>query len=324
MAVPSNDRLSPGISIIIPCYNYGHFLPETLESLRQQTITNWECLVVDDGSTDGTAEIVKKMSGVDPRFRYLHQSNQGQPTARNTGLQNALGKYIQFLDADDLLAPDKLRIQSSLLDNDPWVDIVYGKVRYFETGKRNELFLDRWGDPMKEWMPMLSGRGTSLLRALTEKNILELGCVLFRKTAVDKMGEFDARLQGVEDYDYCFRAAAAGLRFRYLDAPETEILMRHHPDSFSKNRVAMYKKEIDLRRSIRATFRKMGDRELSALNEHRYAWRLRRLQDLIIDRTIKQKGKGPAVKELKWMIRRANLAQNLYFFPRIVKAMLSH
>jgi len=313
------DGLSPRVSIIIPCYNYGRFLPETLDSVRQQSFGDWECLVVDDGSEDDTAGIVKRMNAIDGRILYIRQANQGQPTARNTGLGKASGHYIQFLDADDLLAPGKLGIQVGYLDSHPETGIVYGKARYFESGARDRLFLDRWGDRMTEWMPMISGQGKAVLGALAEKNIMELGCALWRK---EKVGNFDPSLQGVEDYALCFQAAAAGLSFHYLDEPGTEIFMRHHPGSFSKNRMTMYKRELDLRRRMREVFRQMGDRELAALNEEKYALRLRRLQDMIIDRAIRQGSRGPGKKELTWMARHSSLRQNLYFFPRILKAIL--
>ncbi|HMH22017.1 MAG TPA: glycosyltransferase family 2 protein [Puia sp.] len=316
-------RLGVRVSIIIPCFNYGHFLPESLDSIRQQTSGAWECLVIDDGSDDATADIVKRMEALDNRFRYIYQENQGQPAARNNGLKQASGEYVQFLDADDLLAPDKLKVQMDWLDTHPEDSIVYGKVRYFESGKKNEPFLDRWGERMTEWMPMISGQGIPILRALTEKNIMELGCALFRASGLGRLGNFDSSLQGVEDYDYCFRAAAAGFSFHFLDTPGTEVFMRHHPDSFSKNRITMYKKELGLRRSIRATLREMGHHELAMLNENRYALRLRRLQDLIIDRTIKQKDRRPDRKELQWMALHSSLRQNLYFFPRMVKAYIS-
>jgi glycosyltransferase involved in cell wall biosynthesis len=314
--------MSPRISIIIPTYNYGHFLADTLNSLRRQTFSDWECLVVDDGSTDDTAAIVKQISSIDDRFHYIWQTNQGQPTARNTGLARAAGQYIQFLDSDDMLQPEKLRAQAAYLDNHPGTDIVYGRVRYFETGKEDELFIDRWGDRMTEWMPMLSGKGTPIIRAMAEKNILELGCALFRIGAVRKTGDFDAKTQGVEDYFYCFRAAVAGLSWFFLDIPMTEVLMRHHPGSFSKNRCFSYKKELETRLLMNVMLKHIGDPESWAVNANSYAGRLRRLQDLLIDQTIKAKGRRPAKKELEWVYRHSSLKQNLYFFPRILKAMI--
>ena len=99
------------VSIIIPCYNQAEFLPDTLANLQQQTMHNFECVVVDDGSTDDSAEIVRKTAAVDPRFRLIQKPNGGSATARNLGLQVARGEYVQFLDADDSLDKDKLAKQ---------------------------------------------------------------------------------------------------------------------------------------------------------------------------------------------------------------------
>jgi glycosyltransferase involved in cell wall biosynthesis len=314
--------MSVQVSIIIPTYNYGHFLPDALESLRRQTFTDWECIIVDDGSTDDTARIAGRAEKEDPRFFYVPQHNQGQPVARNTGIALASGQYIQFLDSDDLLQPEKLKIQVDFLERHPETDIVYGKARYFETGKEAELFADRWGHRMQEWMPMISGKGEPMVRAMAEKNILELGCALFRIEAIEKTGRFEPSAQGVEDYFYCFRAAVAGCGWHFLEAPQTCVVMRHHPGSFSKNRPNSFRKELQTRLVMRNMLKKMGDKDSLAANEEEYARRLRRLQDLLIDQTIKSGGKMPQKDELEWMLRHSSVRQNLYFFPRIVKAML--
>lgn len=93
----------PLVSIIIPCYNQAHFLDEALQSVFDQTYANWECIIVNDGSTDNTKEIAKKWDERDSRFFYSYQENGGLSSARNTGLNIANGDYIQFLDADDCL-----------------------------------------------------------------------------------------------------------------------------------------------------------------------------------------------------------------------------
>ncbi len=95
------------ISIIIPCYNQGHFLAETLQSVLNQTYPDWECLIVNDGSTDSTKEVAEKWCRKDPRFRYIEKPNGGRSSARNLGLDSAKGAFIQLLDADDLLLHTK-------------------------------------------------------------------------------------------------------------------------------------------------------------------------------------------------------------------------
>src|SRR5690242_10687505 len=103
---PSPDaRPAPGVSVIIPAYNYARFLPQAIESALQQDYPEFEVLVVDDGSTDNTAEIAAVYSRADKRVRYLHQKNAGLPAARNTGIQHARFDFIGFLDADDAWLP---------------------------------------------------------------------------------------------------------------------------------------------------------------------------------------------------------------------------
>lgn len=97
------------ISIIMPCYNQGQFLEETFQSVFNQTYKNWECLLINDGSTDTTKEIAEKWSRKDKRFRYFEKENGGRSSARNLGLEFAEGEYIQLLDADDLLHPEKFQ-----------------------------------------------------------------------------------------------------------------------------------------------------------------------------------------------------------------------
>src|SRR3990172_4396851 len=101
----------PVVSVIVPCYNHGHFLAEALESVLAQSWQLWECIVVDDGSTDDTRQVVEAFVQIDTRFQYLHQSNQGLSAARNAGIAVCKGSYIQFLDADDMLEEKKLEAQ---------------------------------------------------------------------------------------------------------------------------------------------------------------------------------------------------------------------
>lgn len=102
---------APQISVIIPCYNQAQFLEETLQSVLNQTHTIWECIIVNDGSTDNTEEIANKWCKLDARFKYVYKENGGLSSARNTGLQVAKGYYIQLLDADDLIKPSKFEEQ---------------------------------------------------------------------------------------------------------------------------------------------------------------------------------------------------------------------
>lgn len=104
------------ISVIIPCYNQGSYLAESLESVFNQTYEEWECLIINDGSLDSTEEIALRWKAKDKRFRYFKKENGGLSASRNLGLRNAIGKYIQFLDADDVIDKNKLFVQVKRLE----------------------------------------------------------------------------------------------------------------------------------------------------------------------------------------------------------------
>ena len=132
---------SPLVSIIVPCYNYGHLLHETLESVVAQTYQNWECIIVDDGSTDNTRQVAMNYIDNDSRFLYQYQKNKGLASARNTGFKLAKGYYIQLLDSDDILPPEKIQRHVTILKTRPEVDLVYGRVSIFEKQLSNLLFI---------------------------------------------------------------------------------------------------------------------------------------------------------------------------------------
>jgi len=310
----------PVISVIIPCFNYSQYIPQALKSLQAQTLKAWECWVIDDGSTDLTADIVKNIASHDERIRYIYQKNQGQAAARNTGLQYARGNYIQFLDADDLLQPMKLDIQSKFLDEHAEVNIVYGNVRYFTDSHPQELFLSRWDKSTDDWMPKISGKSLTIIQAYIKQNIFELGCALFRSEVIRQVGTFNVALQGVEDYDFCFRCAMAGLGFAYLEKSGSWCLMRHHTSSFSKNLFHMYRKELMMRDGMMQSLKQNCSRDLVDQNRKEFNFRLKKLQNLMIDDTIKGRKNYVGLNDMKWMYSHSSAKQNLYFFPRILKA----
>ena len=109
-----NPDRHPLVSVIIPCYNYALYLPESVGSIIKQTYSNWECIIVDDGSTDNTKEVVQQLCAKDDRIKYFLQSNSGPTVARNYGLAVAKGDLIQFLDADDLIENPKIEKQVAI------------------------------------------------------------------------------------------------------------------------------------------------------------------------------------------------------------------
>lgn len=127
--------MKPRVSVLIPTYNYGAFLPAALESVFAQTYTDYEVIVLDDGSTDDTAEIVAGY----PQVRYIYQEKAGIAAARNRLLEEAQGEFVAFLDADDLWAADKLEKQLHYLNAHPDCCLVFTRVKNFFDGPPEEM-----------------------------------------------------------------------------------------------------------------------------------------------------------------------------------------
>lgn len=226
------------ITVIIPTHNYGLYIAETLDSLLQQTYPNWECLIIDDGSTDNTQEVVSTYTATDNRFRYIYQSCQGVSAARNAGLTQASGTYIQFLDADDLLLNKKLEVHIAYLRQHPTIDIVYSDVRYFLTDDKSKL--SRSFDMTDtEWLPKVDDTPSSVFWHLTQRNIMPIQSPLSRATLLHKVGLFNATMRYCEDWDYWVRCAIMGGKIRFLDTPDAISLVRVHRLSASQNTDAM-------------------------------------------------------------------------------------
>jgi glycosyltransferase involved in cell wall biosynthesis len=127
---------APLVSVVVPIHNAAAFLADTLKAVKNQTLPEWELIAVDDGSTDGSAEIVLRCSGHDPRFRLLRQANAGVSVARNRGVAASRAPLIAFLDADDLWHPDKLRLHVEHLHADPGAGVSYARVEFLSPAGR--------------------------------------------------------------------------------------------------------------------------------------------------------------------------------------------
>lgn len=146
--------MSPKVSIIIPCYNQAAYLTKAIESLQAQTLAEWECIIVDDGSTDETKKVAQTLSAKDPRIQLVHKSNGGSASARNMGLKQARGTFIQFLDADDYI--DSLKLEKQVEQMEAFqTDMSYTAFRHrYADGTESKILfvklnavtvLTRWG-----------------------------------------------------------------------------------------------------------------------------------------------------------------------------------
>jgi glycosyltransferase involved in cell wall biosynthesis len=189
--VASQDK--PLISVVINCYNHGRFLGEAITSVENQTYRNYEIIVVDDGSTDSTAEVSARYG-----VRYHYQENAGISIARNVGTKLAKGDYILFLDADDRLRPDALEISIRyLLDHPDWA---------FISG--NYIWIDGDGNPMDGGLPRGLYVGQDHYEALLRANYVGMhATVLYRREPLMRCGGYTPGLRGSEDYQVFLKIA---------------------------------------------------------------------------------------------------------------------
>ena len=189
------EHTNPRISVIIPCYNHGRYLPEAVASVVAQTVGDWELIIVDDGSTDDSAAVAEQLIARYPdyRMRLLRQANQGLSASRNNGIRHARGCYILPLDADDQIEPDMLAATLAVLERRPEVGFVYTDVRMF--GEENRIW---------------SGGPYSLDKLRFDCPMVPI--TLFRKHAWAATGGFCSDLfpQGYEDWDFWLSLAASG------------------------------------------------------------------------------------------------------------------
>jgi len=179
------------VSVVVPTYNRAEFIPETLEAIAAQTYEPVEMVVVDDGGSDNTEEVVGERPGV----RYIRQGNSGAPVARNTGVLASRGEFIQFLDSDDLIAPTKLAEQVALFQAYPDARIVYGDSYRFVHPERDNIRSRVEGAPRDKLKWHLGS-----LRALCFA-----AAPLWRRSEVARVGPWDPRLSSGQDWDYMLR-----------------------------------------------------------------------------------------------------------------------
>ncbi|MBF2064472.1 MAG: glycosyltransferase [Calothrix sp. C42_A2020_038] len=208
----------PKVSIVIPAYNTIKYLPDTLSSVWSQTFTDFEVLVVDDGSSDNIQEWASQVT--DPRFKFISQPNRGVSAARNTGILAARGKYIALLDADDIWAPTKLETHVACLDQNPQVGLVSSWT----------AMINAQGLPTGRLMK--STANGYVYKQLLVKNTIDCPSVLVRRSCFDKVGLFNTKIRYNEDWEMWIRIAAC---YQFSVIPEPLVYYRQHPSSASKN-----------------------------------------------------------------------------------------
>jgi glycosyltransferase involved in cell wall biosynthesis len=201
----------PQVAVIIPAYNQSQFLSQAIQSVLDQTFSDWEAVIVDDGSSDDTRNVAHSFK--DSRLRYIYQENRGLSAARNTGIRNSTAPYLSFLDSDDMFLPEKLALLLAMLQQHPELGLVAGQaVPVDENNQRVGKIMDTPLPPQPE--RLLLG------------NPLHVGSVLLRRNWQEQAGFFDESLRSYEDWDMWLRLGVQGCHMDYVNKPVS--LYRFH------------------------------------------------------------------------------------------------
>lgn len=205
---PGSDSGEPPlVSVVVPFFNAATHLPATLETVQRQTWTAWELIAVDDGSTDGSAELVADWARRDPRVRLLRQANAGVSTARNRGVAASAGPLVAFLDADDLWHPDKLRAHVACHQADPDLGVSYARVEFLTpAGARTGHLASQQREPLQA------------AHLLYENPTTTTSNWVLRRQVFEAVGGFTQTMSYSEDLEWLLRVACDGRwRIRSLD-----------------------------------------------------------------------------------------------------------
>lgn len=217
----------PTISVIVPAYNAEKTILETVRSIQAQTFSDFELIVINDGSKDGTVQVLEGIH--DPRLKVFSYENGGLPVARNRGIDRSIGQYLSFVDADDLWTPDKLETQLAALQQNPAAGVAYSWT----------VLVDDQGNFLYKPDPIYY-QGNIYARMLTGNFISSGSNILVRRDLVEAAGEFDPTLKSAEDWDYYLRLAQ---RTEFALVPKYQILYRRSSQSMT-SKVDVMEKNI--------------------------------------------------------------------------------
>ncbi len=213
----------PRVSVIVPCFNHGHFLADAIESVLGQTYGNIELIVVDDGSTDDTALVARAFGD---KLRYVHQANRGLSGARNTGIQAASGDFLLFLDSDDCIETELIARVIQAATEHPDGHIFHAGWHYI--GRSRELQNTVRATPIDG----------DAVESLLQGNRFPPCAVVIARNMVDRVGEFKDDLRAGEDWDYWTRAAILGAKF--VAVSDVHGLYRRYPGTMSTDHQRMW------------------------------------------------------------------------------------
>jgi glycosyltransferase involved in cell wall biosynthesis len=255
--------MNPLVSVVMPAFNAERYIAESVDSVLSQTFQDFEIIIVDDGSTDKTIEIVGKYGS---RVKVISQENSGPSRARNTGIMSAAGRYIAFLDSDDLWTEDKLEVQVGFMESNPRIDMVVADMMMFQ---EDATIFDSYFDSIriKGFYDTLISEQRELQDAfsmLLQCNFIPTGTVLLRKECLEKSGLFDEKISTVEDLDLWIRISI----FSKIGViPKVLKKKRSHMENISKDIPRARSSYIYVLEKIQRDFPQMGDRYRMAFDK---------------------------------------------------------
>ncbi len=232
------------VSILVAAWNAAAYVSETILSVQSQTYESWELLIVDDGSTDNTAEIVKKYALLDERIKYYFQGNCGAHIARNFAFQKSKGEYIVILDADDRILPEKLSIQVRILDERPDYGVVYGDTWHCDHLMRR-LVLESKKYPRQH----VSG---DIFEDMILGNRFAVHAGMVRRSVLEDVGLHSEKPNLIADWDLWCRVAE---KYKFFYDPGAVAEYRIHPGMSAKKDLA--RKQFDQRMGTAENIRKL-------------------------------------------------------------------
>jgi glycosyltransferase involved in cell wall biosynthesis len=250
------------VSVIIPTYNRRNYIRESLDSVLAQDFYDFEVIVVDDGSTDGTEEEVRPYQD---RICYTRQENKGAGAARNVGIRKARGQYIAFMDSDDLSRPHHLKCLSSFLDRNPECAMVVGNGGYLEGNYRNRSTIIS-----AKRVKRLEQRGITV-KELFDGRVVRLQGTMTRKTVFEEIGLLDEWFRLSYDLDLALRI----IKDHQIGFINEEVyLWRQHGDNISSNDELRSRENLRALEKLAADFpegvEQIGKRAFDSLCAHRY------------------------------------------------------
>jgi len=263
----------PIVSIILPTYNRADLLPAAIESVLNQTYSNWELIIWNDGSTDATKSILKKYS--DLRIRCLEDVNHGKSWALNRGIEVSSADYIAFLDDDDQWTPQKLQLQVKAMENHPDVEMLFGNYDNLNlsTGRRGQGFQqNRAGlsqlKVVRSQTDKLNLIQDGFLKGIARENFIAFDTVLIRKNTIEKLGNFNEHLRNGMDFEYWWRLGLAGCSVAYMD--EVILTRVKYPDSLSGQSLVSLQNFLKVLQGCEVYAEKLGQPQSKAYLKPRY------------------------------------------------------